>query len=104
MGIDQVHEQNNVVIKGMSEAAVVINKNDESGLTWWELFLHELPLIINEYESTLKVELDFETLRDLKDSEAFQNQFSADISRLKTSVLTNSCKLNKLINENKLIK
>ena len=89
MGIDQVHEQNNVVIKGMSEAAVVINKNDESGLTWWELFLYEPPLIMNEYESTLKVELDFEILRDLKDSEAFQNQFSADISRLKTSILTN---------------
>ena len=33
MGIDQVHEQNNVVIKGVSEAAVVINKNDESELT-----------------------------------------------------------------------
>ena len=31
-GIDQVHEQNNVVIKGMVGATSVLNKDDESGL------------------------------------------------------------------------
>ena len=96
MGIDQAHEQNNAVIKGIGGATSVIKKDDESGLAQWELCLHELSLIINKYESTPEVELDFEPLRHLKDSEAFQNQFSADVSMLKTSILTNPFKLNKL--------
>ena len=96
MGIDQAHEQNNMVIKGMGGATLVINKDDESGLAWWDLCLHELPLIINEYKNTPKVKPDFEPLRHLKDSKAFQNQFSADVSRLKTSILMNPFKLNKL--------
>ena len=56
--------------------------------------LHELSLIINKYESTLEVELDFEPLKHQEASEAFQNQFSADVSRLKTSILANPFKLN----------
>ena len=96
MGIDQAHEQNNMVIKGKGGATLVINKDDESGLAWWDLCLHELPLIINEYKNTPKVKPDFEPLRHLKDSKAFQNQFSADVSRLKTSILMNPFKLNKL--------
>ena len=48
MGIDQAHDQNNAVIKGMGGATSVPNKDDEPGLAWWELCLHELSLIINE--------------------------------------------------------
>ena len=80
----------------MGGATSVINKNDESELARWELCLHELCLIINEYESTPQVELHFEPLRHLKHSKAFQNQFLADVSRLKTSILTNPFKLTKL--------
>ena len=80
----------------MGGATSVINKNDESELARWELCLHELSLIINEYESTIEVELHLEPLRHLKHSKAFQNQFLADVSRLKTSILTNPFKLNKL--------
>ena len=50
----------------------------------------------NEYESTPEVELDFEPLKHHEDSKAFKNQFSADIFRLKTTILTNIFKLNKL--------
>ena len=96
MGIDKAHEQNNAVIKGVGGDTLVLNKDDESGLARWELCLHELSLIINEYESTPEVELDFEPLKHHEDSEAFQNQFSADVSRLKTSILTNPFELNKL--------
>ena len=49
--IDQAHEQNNAVIKGMGGVTLVLNKDDESGLAWWELCLHALSLIINEDES-----------------------------------------------------
>ena len=96
MGIDQAHEQNNRVIKGMGGATSVLNKDDESGLAWWEPCLLELVMIINEYESTPKVELDFEPLKHHEDNEDFQNQFSVHVSQLQTSILTNPFKLNKL--------
>ena len=96
MVIDQAYKQNNAVIKGMGGTILVLNKDDESELARWELCIHEMSLIINEYESTPEVELDFEPLKHYEDSEAFQNQFSADVCRLKTSILTNPFKLNKL--------
>ena len=92
MGIDQAHEQNNAVIKGICGATSVLNKDNESGLAQWGLYLHELSLIINEYESTPEKELDFEPLKHHEDSEAFQNQFLAHLSQLKTSILTNAFK------------
>ena len=80
MGIDQTHEQNSAVIKGMGRATLVLNKDDESGLAQWELCLNELLLVISECESTPEVEIDFEPLKHHKGSKAFQNQFSADVS------------------------
>ena len=42
------------------------------------------------------MELDFEPLKHHEDSEAFQNQFSSVISKLKTSITANPFKLNKM--------
>ena len=95
MGIDQAYEQNNTAIKGMGRATLVRNKDGEFGLAWWELCLHELSLIINEYESTPEVELEFKPLKHHKDSKPFQNELSAHVSWLITSMLTNTFKLNK---------
>ena len=50
----------------------VLNKDDESRLERWELCLHELSLIINEYDSTPDAELDFESLKYHEDSKPFQ--------------------------------
>ena len=80
----------------MGGTTLVLNKDDESGIAWWELTMHELSLIISEYGTTAEVELDFETLRYHEDSEAFSDQFSADVYRLKTSILINLFKLNNL--------
>ena len=57
---------------------LVLNKDDESELERWELCLHELSLIINEYDSTPDAEFDFESLKHHEDSKPFQNHFSAD--------------------------
>ena len=73
MRIEQTHEQNNAVIKGMSGATSELNKGDESGLARRKLCLHELSLIINKYESIPKIKLDFELLKHNEDSKAFQN-------------------------------
>ena len=60
------------------------------------MYLHELSLIINKYEGTTKIELDFEPLNHHGNSKRFQNQFIAHVSQLKTLVLTNQFNLNKL--------
>ena len=96
MGIDQAHKQNNTVINGMGGTTLVLNKDDESELAWWELYLQELSLIINEYESTPLLELHFEPLKHSDEGETFQNQFSAYVSQLKTLIPTTPFKLNKL--------
>ena len=57
----------------MSGARSVLNKDDESGLARWELCLHELYLIINVYEGTPDVGLNFDLLKCHEDSETFQN-------------------------------
>ena len=62
-GINQVHEQNNLVKKGKGGAILVLNKGDESRLARWEPCFHELCLVINVYEGTPDVELDFEPLK-----------------------------------------
>ena len=89
MEIGEVHEQNNAVIKGMGGTTSVLNKDDRSVLAWWDLCFHELSLINNEYESNLEAELYFRPLKCHEDSEAFQYHFSAHVSLLKTSILTN---------------
>ena len=50
MGPDQIHEQNNSAMKGMSEATPTLNKVDESSLGRWSLCIHELASIVSEYE------------------------------------------------------
>ena len=45
--IDQAHEQNNAVIKGMGGGSSLLNKDDESGLARWKRCLLELSMIIN---------------------------------------------------------
>ena len=96
MGIDQAHKQNNAVIKGIGGTTSVLNKYDESGLARWKLCLHELSLIINEYESTPEVELDFEPLKHHEVSETSQNKLSADVSEVKNINSNESIQLNKL--------
>ena len=46
MGLDQIHEQNNAVIKGMGGATKLLNVDDDSFLARWELCLHELTILV----------------------------------------------------------
>ena len=69
--LDLAHQQNNAVIKRMGGATSVLIKNDKLGLARGKLCLRELSPVINEYESTLEVELDSEPLKQNKDNVAF---------------------------------
>ena len=50
MGLVQIQEQNNAVMKGMGGATSSVNKFDESSLLSWGLCIHELASVISEYE------------------------------------------------------
>ena len=50
MGLDQIHEQNNAVMKGMGGATPSLNKADESSLVRCGLCIHKLASIVSEYQ------------------------------------------------------
>ena len=49
--LDQLNEENNKVIKGISGAASVINRKGESALNRWALSGPELAEIISQFEN-----------------------------------------------------
>ena len=53
MGLDQIHEQNNKIIKGAGGASDLLNKEDDSALFRWEVCSSELPRVILEFEDCL---------------------------------------------------
>ena len=50
---DQVHEQNNKVIKGYGGATHVLNKEDESALIRWETCGPDIAHIVSEFEDLI---------------------------------------------------
>ena len=53
MALDQVHEQNNSVIKGNSESIDLLNKEDQSALVRWETCGPDIARMITEIEDAL---------------------------------------------------
>ena len=49
-GLDEIHEQNNAVMKDMGGATSLLNKVDESSLARWGLGIHELSSIVRVCE------------------------------------------------------
>ena len=97
MGLDQIHEQNNAIIKGTGGTVPYLNKEDESALTKWALCLHELTSIISAYEG--KEEMDFnnvEASHHHEDTLAFKKRYSNDVCRLEAAIVTNPFKLDRL--------
>ena len=52
MALDQCHEQNNELIKGISGATHLLNRNDETSLERWETSTPELARLITEFEES----------------------------------------------------
>ena len=50
---DQVHEENNKVIKGYGGATVLLNKEDESALIRWETCGPDIARIVSEFEDLI---------------------------------------------------
>ena len=91
MGLDQIHEQNNKVIKGAGGASDLLNKHDDSALLRWEVCSPELARIVLEFEDCLdRNEIPAElTTKHHEDNESFNRRFSSDVIRLVKSIPVN---------------
>ena len=97
MGLDQIHEQNNAVMKGMGGATPSLNKVDESSLGRWGLCIHELASIVNEYEfEENDMNSSYEVQRHHEDSVVFQKRFTTVGNCLEEAVISNPFILEKL--------
>ena len=95
MGLDQIHEQNNAVLKDIGGASS-LNKVDESSLARWGLCIHELASIVSEYEfEENDMNSPHKAQRHHEDFEAFQECFTIDVSCLEKAVISNPFMLEK---------
>ena len=50
IALDQVHEQNNAVLKSVAGVTHILNRQDESALLQWELCSHDLDEYLKDFE------------------------------------------------------
>ena len=91
MGLDQVHEQNNKVIKGAGGASALLNREVDSALLRWEVCSPELARVILEFEESLDKNESFAAsyTSHHEDNCSFNNRFSSDVNRLVKSIVVN---------------
>ena len=83
MAPEQVHEENNEVVKGTSGAAHLLNRHDKSGLEGYEFCAHEISRIVTEFQSSMNFRATGESIKKQhEDTLAFQKRFSSDVIRL----------------------
>ena len=95
MGLDQLHEQNNKVIKGICGATNLLNRDDESALNRWALSAPELAQMISEFEDMFQAHPD-STRKHHESSPSFQRDFYNDVQKVKQNFIVNPFELNEL--------
>ena len=89
IGLDQVHEQNNKVIKGAGGASNLLNKENDSALLRWEVCNPELARMILEFEDCLdRNDIPAESSsKHHEDNVSFNKRFSSDVDVLAKPLL-----------------
>ena len=86
MAVDQVHEQNNRIIKEAGGAANFLNLNDESALVRWETTGAELALRVGSFEENLPQANSSDHAKSKhhhhEESPAFQKRFDSDVKTM----------------------
>ena len=96
LAIDQIHEQNNKILKGSSGAKNLLNKTDESGLIRWKTVGTDITRIISEFEDTINEPTNVLLRKHHEDNESFQESFCADVQKVYDGIVTNPFLLDKL--------
>ena len=107
MGLDQVHEQNNKVIKGAGGASNLLNKDNDSALLRWEVCNPEIARMILEFEDCLdRNDIPAESSsKHHEDNASFNKRFSSDVDRLSKAITVNPFKQTSLtkLNNHKIV-
>ena len=96
---DQVHEQNNKIIRGVGGGSDLLNRSDDSSLIRWKTCG---PEIVSEFEETLEAESDrsptsTNPANHREDARAFRASFINDVQKLHNKRLCNLFDLGELI-------
>ena len=85
MALDQIHEQNNTIVKGIGGATHLVNLSDESPLVRWELCAGELSKLLLDFENNAlpskssKLDDSIEIRKHHEDNPSFRNRFVKDV-------------------------
>ena len=96
LAIDQIHEQNNKIIKGSGGAKHLLNKTDESSLMRWETIGTDIARILSEFEDTINEPTNVRLKKHHEDNESFQKSFCGDVQKVCDGIVTNPLLLDKL--------
>ena len=89
LAIDQIHEQNNKIIKGSGGAKHLLNKTGESGLIRWETIATDIARILSEFEDTINEPTNVRLKKHNEDNESFQESFCGDVQKVYERIVTN---------------
>ena len=100
MALDQVHEQNNKIIKGQGGASNFLNLENESAPIRWETCDPEIARVVSEFEEYLNDESSpshcSSTLKHHEDNEQFRMNFSKDVNTLYNAMPCNPFEMDSL--------
>ena len=95
MALDQVHEQNNTIVKGIGGATHLVNVSDESPLIRWELCAGELSKLLFDFENSALpskssvLDDSLQVKRHHEDNESFRNRFMKDVELVTSGFTVN---------------
>ena len=91
MNLNQIHEQNNKLIKECGGASGLLSQVDDSALILWETCSPEIARIILEFEDCLDRNeiLAKSSTTHHEDSQPFHERFFSDVNRLIKCITVN---------------
>ena len=102
MALDQVHEQNNKIIKGVGGATSLLNTQDESVLIRWETSGLEVARIISEFEDSLYNQgASSSAAKHHEDNKNVRQKFSRDVESVYQAIPRNPFEMASLSTINK---
>ena len=90
MTLDQIHEQNNKIIKGVGGDTSLLNTQDESAFIRWETCGPEVPRIVSEFEDFLyNQDASSSAAKHHEDNEKFRQKFIRDVESVYQAIPCN---------------
>ena len=94
IALDQLHEQNNAVLKSVAGVTHILNRQDESALLRWELCSHDLAKYLKDSkdvcsQTNVSICHQSTTEHHHEDTVAFKDRFINDLQQLNNSFSAN---------------